>query len=251
MYDTGIMEEIKDLVLGRYESGADRVAGFTDYTDHLIESSSRLVGRALWREMKRGAERPFRDNAGGLQTLDAFFRALEKPGKRKKIHVVGHSTGGILLAYLVDAVARRYPDIRIETCSLFAPANTLDLFGSHFLPHLGKVVGGMQVFNLSAKLELADNVALVYRKSLLYLVSRAFEEEQEAPLLGMRIYSKEIDPPAGVDLDFIYSRKRRGKKSRSTSHGGFDNDHYTLNSVLQRVLGGAPQREFTADDLDY
>jgi pimeloyl-ACP methyl ester carboxylesterase len=252
MYDTGIMEEMKDLVLGRYGSGGDKVAGFTDYTDHLIESSSRTVGRALWREMKRGAKRPFRDNAGGTQTLAAFFEAMDKSGKPKKIHVVGHSTGGILLAYLVDAVASRYPGTRIETCSLLAPAATLDLFASQFLPRLGKVVRRMQVFNLSERLELDDNVALVYRKSLLYLVSRAFEERREAPLLGMRIYSKEIDPPAGADLDFIYSRKRRGKKSRSTSHGGFDNDRYTMNSVLRAILGAtAPKREFTTDDLAY
>jgi esterase/lipase superfamily enzyme len=117
--------------------------------------------------MKMGARRPFRDNAGGTQTLDAFFKALDKSAKPKKVHLVGHSTGAILLAYLLEAVASRYPRTRIETCSLFAPAVTLDLFDSHLLPHLGKFVRRTRVFNLSEKLELDDNVALVYRKSLL------------------------------------------------------------------------------------
>lgn len=251
MYDTGVMEELKDVVLGRYKRGGDKVAGFTDYTDKLVENSARSVGRALWREMKRGAKRPFQQGAGGMQTLNAFFKAMDKSGRPKKIHLVGHSTGAVLLAYLVDALPRAFPGTRIETCCLFAPAATLDLFGSHFMPHLGETVRKMQVFNLSENLELDDNVAQVYRKSLLYLVSRAFEERAEAPLVGMRIYSKKIGVPSGKDLDFSYSRKRRSNESRSTSHGGFDNDPYTLNSVLKIVLGGSPKRKFTDRDLDY
>lgn len=251
MYDTGLMEELKDVILGRYRSGGEKVAGFTDYTDKLVESSTQVVGRAMWREMKRGAKRPFNRNAGGIQTLDAFLKALDKSGKPKKLHVIGHSTGGILIAYLIEALARVYPGTKIETCSLFAPATTMDLFDSHFLPHLGSLVRKMQVFNLSEKLELDDNVAQVYRKSLLYLVSRSFEERHDAPLLGMRIYSKKIGQPAGLDLDFIYSRKRRSNESRSTSHGGFDNDPYTLNSVLKTILGNTPKRKFTERDLDY
>lgn len=251
MYDTGLMEELKDVILGRYKSGGEKVAGFTDYTDKLLESSTRVVGRALWREMKQGAKLPFNQNAAGMQTLDAFFKAMEKSGKPKAIHVVGHSNGAVLLAYLIEAIARKYPGNGIETCCLLAPATTMDLFDSHLLPHLGSVVRKMQVFNLSEKLELDDNVAWVYRKSLLYLVSKAFEERHEAPLLGMRIYSSKIEPPAGKDLEFVYSSKRRSKESRSTSHGGFDNDPYTLNSVLKTILGKAPKRKFTERDLDY
>jgi hypothetical protein len=176
---------------------------------------------------------------------------MARAGRKPRIHVVGHSTGGILLAYLVEALSRAHPGTRIETCSLFAPAATVDLFNSHFLPLLGQVVSKMRVFNLSEKLELDDNVALIYRKSLLYLVSRAFEERREAPLCGMRIYSKEIEPPAGKDLAFVYSKGGRGKQTRSTSHGGFDNDPYTLNSVLKIILGRKPRRRFTEADLDY
>jgi hypothetical protein len=39
--------------------------------------------------------------------------------------------------------------------------------------------------------------------------------------------------------------------SRSSSHGGFDNDPDTLNSVLRRILGREPQREFKTRDLQY
>ena len=37
----------------------------------------------------------------------------------------------------------------------------------------------------------------------------------------------------------------------SRSHGGFDNDPATMNSVLVRILDGAPRRKFTARDLNY
>jgi len=39
--------------------------------------------------------------------------------------------------------------------------------------------------------------------------------------------------------------------SRSDTHGGFDNDEYTLNSVLYRILGDKPRRPFTVRDLQY
>jgi hypothetical protein len=39
--------------------------------------------------------------------------------------------------------------------------------------------------------------------------------------------------------------------SVSHSHGGFDNDCATMNSVLTRVLGSEPKRPFTARDLNY
>ena len=42
-----------------------------------------------------------------------------------------------------------------------------------------------------------------------------------------------------------------GAMSKSDTHGGFDNDPNTMNSVLYRILGQAPARAFTQRDLDY
>ena len=44
---------------------------------------------------------------------------------------------------------------------------------------------------------------------------------------------------------------KRGSLSRANSHSGFDNDPDTLNSVLWRILGEKPRREFTVRDLQY
>jgi hypothetical protein len=38
---------------------------------------------------------------------------------------------------------------------------------------------------------------------------------------------------------------------RADSHGGFDNDHFTLNAVLWRILGKKPKRKFDTRDLQY
>ena len=64
----------------------------------------------------------------------------------------------------------------------------------------------LDIYNLSERAELRDNVAKLYRKSLLYLVSRALERDKDKPILGMRLYSKELKPRAGLNL--IYSDGR-------------------------------------------
>jgi hypothetical protein len=43
----------------------------------------------------------------------------------------------------------------------------------------------------------------------------------------------------------------RGAASLSQTHGGFDNDPASMNSVLFRILGGQPKHRFEARDLGY
>ena len=46
-----------------------------------------------------------------------------------------------------------------------------------------------------------------------------------------------------------YNTRDNPDRTRSTSHGGFDNDPVTMNQALSVILGGAPTRPFTEDDL--
>lgn len=257
MYDTGILEELKDVIRSRGERLDARAGGVGDWWDHLLERLARRAGRALWREMKFGARSGFTENRAGVQTLQAFVRALGMgEGLKLKIHVVGHSTGAILLAHLLSAIQGLAPRLRINSCSLLAPAATVDLFDSHYKPIIGTDAGQfgideMTIYNLSEKLELDDSVG-PYRKSLLYFVSRSFEEDTPAPILGMQCYSKKIERTA-PSLKFVYSQGDSAMEPRSLSkvHGGFDNDPATLNDLLRRVLGGQPKRSFTESDLKY
>jgi pimeloyl-ACP methyl ester carboxylesterase len=262
MYDTGLMEEIKDVVFGKRDEVEKRAAGITDFTDKLIENATRVPGRALWREMKQGATSPFDDGGAGLQTIAAFLEAFAEPGaKPKQVHVVGHSTGAILLASLLKAFGDIDGAPRIGSCLLMAPACTHDVFQDIYRPFLASRsadqfgIDWMRIFNLSAELEQDDTVTPVYRKSLLYLVSKAFEEKRGEKILGMQRYVRDLGRlPGGQVFKFEVSGGSQADNPRTTAttHGGFDNDVATMNTVLRVVLRNQNlSREFTTEDLDY
>jgi hypothetical protein len=117
------------------------------------------------------------------------------------------------------------------------------------------------MYVLSEEGERDDDVG-PYGKSLLYLVSNAFEGRQETPILGMRRF---ID--ADATLSDLFTGKVDGKwpalvvagadgdefsQSHSSSHGGFDNDESTLNSILRRILDDPePAKLFKLHDLQF
>jgi hypothetical protein len=258
MYDTGIVEELKDVVLGSDRLLDGRVGGLTDWSDRLIEYYSQPAGRALWREMKRGARLPFDDERAGTEVLREFITALKASRKPKAIHLVGHSTGCILHAYLSLALANLDPGIRIASVSLLAPAATIELFRSHFRPLLkakksSAGIDRMDIYNLTNRLERDDDVARVYRKSILYLVSRAFEEPPlPARVLGMQVYTRRLGSSLpNLNVHFSEGRKKGSRYTRARTHVDFDNDVTTMNAVLKRILGNKPETPFTKQTLEY
>jgi hypothetical protein len=262
MYDTGLAEEIKDAVSRAFTSAESRAEGFfgrmrdkiVEQTDRILEDVVRKPVTPLWDEMKLDARLPFESGADGIvgdgvRAMGILALALKESGL--KIHLAGHSTGGVLIGHLLKAFDEAEWKSLVSSCTLFAPACTIDFYHEHYAPRLGKKATGarlprLDIYNLSERAELRDNVAKLYRKSLLYLVSRALERDKDKPLLGMRLYSKELEPRAGLNL--IYS-DGRGKVTRSKTHGGFDNDEYTLNSMLTTILGKAPAEPFRAEEM--
>ena len=252
MYDTGLLEEIKDIIRGKRDQAEMIAGGFWEWWDRRIEDMTRKIGRALWREMKSGAKSPFaRTTSHGSDVLKRLLKAIDSVNKEVKIHLVGHSTGAILHAHLLKRLHQLRPDLTVETCSLLAPAATNDLFESHYRPLLASNnIKEASIYNLTETQELDDSVASVYRKSLLYLVSRAFEEDPIEPLLGMQRYNQDLDT-SDLPLSFIYSGPPHTSRCNSTSHGGFDNDPGTMNDILKRVLLKKPKKLFTTDSLKY
>jgi len=127
---------------------------------------------------------------------------------------------------------------------------------------------------LSDGAERHDTVG-AYGKSLLYLVSNAFEGQRAVALLGMQkfISNQTVGEEGKKDIQFVdaqinalFQQQVGGEPSlvvagkpgdarstsQSRSHGGFDNDPDTLNSVLRRILGKDKlTREFSIRDLQY
>ncbi len=255
MYDTGLAEEIKDTIARALGFAEARAAGFTDWTDKLIEDAVRKPVTPVWEEMKRDARIPFEArDSDGTDAIQAFASKLGESGK--SIHLVGHSTGGVLIGHMLEALDRLGVADLVTSCSLMAPACTVDFYKQHYEPRLGGNDGNglvvrlpkLTVYNLTDELEKDDHVAAAYRKSLLYLVSRALERSRNEPkaLLGMAAYSKQL--PEQTGLRFIYSDGHR-KETASRSHGGFDNDPNTMNHVLASILGKRPAKPFTAEEL--
>ena len=241
MYDTGLVEELKDLITRKEKASEERVGGFTDWADRFIEGLVRRPGTLLWEEMKQDAEDAFGQGGAGTDALAWFTRHLSRSTKRMKLHLVGHSTGAIVIAHLLKTMRRR--NLHFSTCTLMAPACTIELYEECYLPVLlrntGIRIDDLAIYNLKDSLEQDDNVIKIYRKSLLYLVANAFEREKEKPLLGMEKF-KELVTTARSQPTIIYSNGTGGTRTRSTSHGGFDNDPYTMNHVLRRIVGARP-----------
>ncbi|MFK8049842.1 MAG: C1 family peptidase [Halioglobus sp.] len=256
MYDTGLVEELKDLIMGKSAKANELVGGAADWLDRMVEHIVRRPGSLLWNEMKSDAHAAFAKTGAGTESLKYFISALgqTKKGGSKSIHLAGHSTGAVLFAHMVDAL--RNQTLTIDSCTLMAPACSVDLYHKTYLRILDKKhklrIKHMDILNLKDKLEQDDTVGsrIAYRKSLLYLVSNAFEQEKELPLLGMEKFVKEVKDSA-IPPNFHYSNGVTGNKTRSTTHGGFDNDVHTMNHILRTILGKAPTRPFEEKDLDY
>ena len=251
MYDTGLVEELRDVIGRAGERSRERAGGITDWTDRLIERAVRKPVTPIWEEMKRDADLPFRRGGDGSRAITHFAKALAST--KKKIHLVGHSTGAVLLGHLLGALDRlKQPNV-VASCTLMAPACTIDFFQTAYAPRLGAAQGTavrlpkLTIYNLTDELELDDQVAFLYRKSLLYLVSHALERTRAKPLLGMQKHCKGLK---GKNLTIVYSDGRTGR-SRSRTHGGFDNDTHTMNDLLAGMLGvKKPPEPFTEAEME-
>ena len=155
----------------------------------------------------------------------------------------------------------------VHDAAVHGAGDDQDLFRETLLPAIkAKRCPHPSLYVLSDVGELDDDV-WAYGKSLLYLVSNAFEGRRETPILGMQRFlagpprmRRSVDAGCGRcshegRRPALAGRRRRGGPagavSRSETHGGFDNDPDTLNSVLRRILGKAPTRPFTTRDLQF
>lgn len=241
-----IRDIVQDAMLRRRDEGfLDKAKDFMlDRVDDMIEVVARnLGGKALWDEMKENAARASSETDGAANLAAGHLISLR--GKIDEIHLVGHSAGAIFLAPLADRLAKA--GVKINSVSLWAPACTLDLFNTVYKPLIDKgAIEAFDLYTLDDATEQDDDCANIYHKSLLYLVSNAFEAWPRIPGIpgratGVPLLGRARDASA-IPKDFWKKSSRKwlispGSASHARHHGDFDNDSATLRSTLKRIVG--------------
>lgn len=240
IWETGFLNEFGDILGAMFDKSDERVAGLSDAKDWAIENLSRKLGTMFWREMKEGAVRAFASKAESREALKILLDVNTQIANPFKIHLAGHSAGANMTGSILNAWSAIQPnDDKIATCSLMAPACTMDYFGKRYLPALkAKTIGQLNQYNLSDHREREDNTG-PYCKSLLYFVSNAFEEKKEMPILGMEKFSSDLKLSGNHELYYA------GKQTATTdahSHGGYGSDVNTLNHILASILEKKPSQ---------
>jgi hypothetical protein len=237
----GILDDAKDFMLDRL--------------DDALEPLARTIGgKLLWDEMKENALESTRSERGGARFTLAQVDALLGRHQDLKVHAAGHSAGSIFLAPLLQSLTARDQHARdVASLTLWAPAATVDLFKECYLPALrARWIKRFALFTLDDKAERDDHCAETYHKSLLYLVSHAFEARPRIPLIrpGVPIVGMEKFVKDDRDLQALFQQKKRAwwvrspntvedgqpGASRARRHGDFDDDSATLRALLATIL---------------
>jgi hypothetical protein len=259
----GILDSAKDFMLDRLDDALEPIA-------------RSATGKMQWDEMKENGLAATINKAGAARLVLKYVAALaEKYGKDFEIHIAGHSAGSIFHGPLIQMLTAKGKitsgdlkgttglGLKIESCTLWAPACTVALFKAFYLPAIkSKAIDRFALFALTDEAERDDNCASIYHKSLLYLVSNAFEEQGRIPLfrdgvpiLGMEKFLKKDDElvklfrAGNKTCELILSPNAAPEGSiyhaTATHHGDFDDDKPTVNATLARILSkGSMQNQF-------
>jgi hypothetical protein len=228
-----------------------------DRLDDMLELLARVLGgREVWSKMKdKASGATLRPDGGARQVADELA-ALAKADKSVEIHLVAHSAGSIFHAPLVQYLCNE-AGLRVKTCTLWAPAITTARFKDAYLPLIKSgAIGRFALFQLDDRSEQDDNCAGIYHKSLLYLVSHAFEQHARVPLvdpLGEPLLGLQESVDADPALRALFSNGAADRiiaptsglppgnpdSSEAKHHPDFDDDRATVLATLARVLGSS------------
>ena len=243
MWETDLMSTLKDRLEDVFKGEPRLTGGMLDnakkWWNERVEKLLAHPGSMIWGEMKQNGDAlTGAAESGGMKLYDActrspFFADMSKV----RLHLIGHSAGSIVHSHAVRRLCKR--GWTFESVNFMAPAVRVDLFQDSVMPAIasGKVKRFNQ-FHLSDDMEQKDptcKAVMGYGRSLLYLVSQSFEGGQVTPILGMQKYfERDIAPQ---NLPNIRAWTSPGDSSKSTTHGGFDDDDATMASVIALIQG--------------
>ena len=237
-----------------------------DRLDDALEPLTRaLGGKVLWDEMKENAIAATTEADGGARIALGELSQLLQRNPGIEVDFVAHSAGAIFHAPLVQLLTtqgaigegplkgERGLGIKVASVTLWAPACTMELFKQCYMPAIESgAIERFCVFTLTDRAEKDDDCGRIYNKSLLYLVSNAFEETPRiplfrdgVPLLGMeRFLASDADFQRLLNsgkVEWVGTPNNQtagiGTFATARRHVEFDDDSPTLRSTLIRVLG--------------
>ncbi len=223
--------------------------------DWLLERALKPVAKHLWSGIKESAELACRADLGDGESggvylvanrLRDFVNRRRDGGGEIEVHAAGHSAGSVLLSHLVEVLdSRRTKKLQLDSLAFLAPAVRVDLFLNKVADRIGKdkVVKRFTLFTMNKLREKRDSVAFLYRKSLLYFVSRACEPARKTPILGLQESVdgspevKALFRSAAADVLWAYTRDTDGPDAcQADSHVIFDEDPATMDAIALRIL---------------
>ncbi|MCP3135754.1 alpha/beta hydrolase [Pyxidicoccus xibeiensis] len=241
-------------VIKRYVGARDHGFYPTVFEEVLRQVFLAKVGEWAWGRMKRSAQLmwanpavtfPKASEGAGLTLL----RKLSAMDPKPRIDVIGHSAGSIAICHMFEALDREKLDLKVRNVVLLAPACRHDLFRNTIIRHQDRWKS-FRMFTMLDELEaadaLVDDVPFLYPRSLLYLVSGAFEAEADTPLLGMTRFLKGqkpfdghafddvkafMDEPGRLVLAKTGDDATLGLRCHAADHGTFDEDVMTMESL--------------------
>jgi hypothetical protein len=240
MWETDLMTTLKDI-WADIQSKQPRTTGgpldtLKTWWNERLEKLLTVPGSKVWGEMKQNADAiSSAPDCGGIKLYNASKTSpWFKDQSKVRLHLIGHSAGAILHSYIVNRLNWKF-----ETVNFMAPAVRTDVFKANVVPAIknGRVKQ-YNHFELTDQMELLDPTCkpiLGYSRSLLYLVSQSFEKGETTPILGMeKFFNSEIVP---LGLNNISVFKSPGTASKSTTHGGFDDDSTTRDKIISLIKG--------------
>jgi N-acetylmuramidase-like protein/papain like protease len=252
MWETGAVDTLRNMFQDVTRGEAElTVAGgrwarikeqFAEWKDQRLEALARFGGGRVWGEMKQNADALTGHAKAGVVQLFGLFNEKRASLPRIKLHLIGHSAGAIVHSYLGARAIKQ--DLDVASISLLAPAVTIERFDTLLGGHIAR--NGIRVFiaNLTDAAELSDDTCKPYGHSLLYLVSRSFEQDEDTPLLGMERHLVPALASHPWSLNVQQLRCPGGMwagssaATRATTHGGVDDDEAVRDAVAAFIRKG-------------
>ena len=259
MWETDLWSTLKDrlhdLIAGTPRPTAGIFDTIKDIWNRRLERLLSVPGSLIWGEMKQNAAAitvSANGDAGlpgGILLYDAFQQSdVVKQNRPYRLHLIGHSAGAIVHSYLIHRLFEVSQGRQaFETVNFMAPAVRVDVFEKLVDPVFrSRKINRYNQFELADKFELDDPTCrpiLGYDNSLLYLVSQSFEGEKKVPILGMEKYFTKVMADGELPRSRVKVFTSPGPDSQSTTHGGFDDDPTTMNSIINLIkASGKKQR---------